>query len=327
MRQNTTSQADELGDEDTVVDEETEDSQPQEDHQAAIDGLRQEWLRAQENAAKESARATAAENRATALELALNKLRVEWPQPRDRPSESTGAIDRTSTAARLDEVAKQRDQLQADLFTEREYRASLEIQLTSQRKELSDVIGRANVIHEQQRREISNLTAQAADLTSRLKRAVELLTGLKKVEAEAQSLLNRNNTLEHQNAELRAEVERLRGPSADADPLLLLMIDRVKALDSLAAVQTRRGVKVTGIFLRSNDKKDVLAAAQAWAFKVRRDYYLRGLVMSLIKPTWVIEDRLLDPESEQQAVDEAKIANEQLLNRLEREKNNARWGV
>lgn len=41
-------------------------------------------------------------------------------------------------------------------------------------------------------------------------------------------------------------------------------------------------------------------AARLEAFHARRDFYFRSLWPSEPKPHWIVEDRLLDPESEKQ---------------------------
>jgi len=67
--------------------------------------------------------------------------------------------------------------------------------------------------------------------------------------SESMKVAARRDALQQENAALRAKVRRLRPPSTEADPLVLLMLDRVKALRWLAVYEMRQRVKVTGQLL------------------------------------------------------------------------------
>ena len=209
--------------------------------------------------------------------------------PRSSPMDAATSTRSVDLAARLDEVIQQRDKLHTELLVERESTGKLDAQFKTLNKEASEAIG------------------QLKDRQKHLQR-----------ERAA-----RSDALQQENALLRAEVQRLRPPSADADPLVLLMIDRVKALHWLAVYEMRRGVKVTGQLLSSYENEHILAAAQYQAFCARRDFYFRTRGPHQPAPSWVKEDQLLDPASEKKLCDDAQYNNRSVCNRLEWERRSA----
>lgn len=242
---------------------------------------------------------------------------------RSSPADAASSTRSVNLAARLDEVLQQRDKLQAELLAERESTGRLDAQLKTLNKEASEAIGQLKDRQKHLQREKDGLTLRVHELKAQLERASQTVTTWELAGSESMEMAARSDALQQENAALRAEVQRLRPPSADADPLVLLMIDRVKALHWLAVYEIRRGVKVTGQLLSSYENEHILVAAQYQAFCARRDFYFRTRGPHQPAPSWVKEDQLLDPASEKKLCDDAQYNNRSVCNRLEWERRSA----
>ena len=247
------------------------------------------------------------------------------PASLSRSSPSDAAISTRSVelAARLDEVTRQRDNLQAELLAERERTGRLDGQLKTLNQEASEAIGQLKDRQKHLQRDRDALTLRVHELKARLERASQTVTTWEQAGSESMEMAARSDALQQENAALRAEVRRLRPPSAEADPLVLLMIDRVKALHWLAVYEMRRRVKVTGQLLPSYENEHILAAAQYQAFCARRDFYFRTRGPHQPAPSWVKEDQLLDPASEKKLCEDAQYKNRGVCNQLEWERRSA----
>ncbi len=241
----------------------------------------------------------------------------EPPAPSRAHVDAAASTSNATLAARLEEVTQQRDQLQAELLAERERTGRLDTELKNLHKEASDAIGRMKHDQRQLQRENEHLVLRVRDLQAQLQQASQTLATWEQAGSESMTMVANSNSLQRENALLRAEVRRLRPPSADADPLLLLMLDRVKALHWLAYYEMRRGVKVTGQLLPNFDNEQILAAAQYQAFAARRDFYFRGRGPYEPVPRWEKEDYLLDEASEKKLCDDAQFKNRDVCNRME----------
>lgn len=282
---------------------------------AVLPALRLELERAKEDAVKALQRAETAEKRASVLHADLAHLREELRQ--SSALKSAELSQSLQLSSRLDEVAQQRDKIQAELVGERERTGKLEAQLKNQNKEANDVLGQLKSQRDHLQRNSDILAAHVRDLEAQLQRANESLVTWEKAGAESMALASRSSTLQRENAVLRAEVERLRPPSTDSDSLVLLMRERVKALHWLAVYETRAGRKVTGQFLPSYDNEQIMIAAEHQAFAARRDFYFRTRWPHEAKPQWIFEDRLLDPVSEKKVHDDEQFKNRSVFSRLE----------
>ena len=243
--------------------------------------------------------------------------------PRSSPMDAATSTRSVDLAARLDEVIQQRDKLHTELLAERESRGKLAAQLKTLNKEASEAIGQLKDRQKHLQRERDALVLRVQELKAQLERASQTLTTWELAGSQSMEIAARSDALQQENALLRAEVKRLRPPSADADPLVLLMIDRVKALHWLAVYEKRRGVKMTGQLLPSYENEHILAAAQYQAFCARRDFYFRTRGPHQPAPSWVKEDQLLDPASEKKLCDDAQYNNRGVCNRLEFERRSA----
>ena len=184
-------------------------------------------------------------------------------------------------------------------------------------KEAKEALGRLSYKQAVLQQEKDTLASQVSDLGTQLYRANEALATWERAGAESLTMADRNSALQQENTTLRAEVKRLQPPSANADALVRVMINRVKSLHWLAIYQIQRGVEITGQHLPSYDNEQILAAAQRQAFVARRDYYLSIRGPYQPKPVWVREDYLLDAESEKKVCDDASFKNRLLISELE----------
>jgi len=266
--------------------DENEDAEQQEDAQTnaeKLDALRHALSQATEDKAKAEERADIAE----------------------RETEETGH-----------ELIIQRDQLHAELLTERERNGKLDAKLAKLHKQATDIISNLQSQYDYALHENQQLASRVRELEAQLLRAQEALDAWERVGAESQSIVARNNTLIAENTALKAEVQRLRPPSAQADALTHLMIDRVKALHWLAVYDARVGSKTTGRLLPSYDTPHILSAAQYQAFAARRDFYLRVRGPNEPKPQWLSEDRLLDEPSEKKIYADEQFKNSYIFSRM-----------
>lgn len=247
----------------------------------------------------------------SALHEALSQANDDRARAEDRAD-----IAELETEETTRELIMQRDQLQAELLTERELSGKLDAKITSLHKEATDIIGNLQSQHDYVLHENQELASKFRELEARLRRAQEALDAWDRVGAESQSIVARNNTLLAENSALKAEVQRLRPPSAQADALTRLMIDRVKALHWLAVYDARVGNKTTGQLLPSYDTPNILSAAQYQAFAARRDFYLQVRGPLGPKPQWLSEDRLLDEQSEKQIYESEHLKNNYIFSRL-----------
>jgi hypothetical protein len=249
---------------------------------SADDTLRLDLTQARANAVRADERARAAESQVTALEAVLVQYRAESQRLSADSAEQTEA-DR-----------QQRAKLHAELLTERERAGRLDAQLQNLYKEATDALSRLKSQFDRLQRDHELLAAQKNDMEAKLQQATESAATWERVGAESMSIVARARTLQDENAALRAEVKRLRPPSAEADPLTLVMIDRVKALHWLAVYESRLGRTVTGQPLATYDAEQILTTAQYQAFAARRDFYFHTRWPHEPRPVWMHEDYLLD---------------------------------
>lgn len=339
---NTTRSEPLIPDEDADGEEEyrEEDQDGDDSEEEAIDeedvytSLRSLMEQAKADALKATARATKAEERAASLEAELVKLREQrvstsssssadyksvLPMGQDnyptRPQPSPSSTVQPSNAkleGQLQAVTQQRDKLQNDLFAERDRAGQMERQLHTLHREANEALGQMKNQKEQLQRENERLNGRVRELAASLQRAHAALAQWDQIDEESTKLTNQSSLLQRENAVLRAEVERLRPPSALSDPLVVLMKDRAKAMHWLAVFQMRTREKVTGRLLPNYDDASILDAAIQHAFEARRDLYFRPVWGDTPKPRWVHEDCLLDPESEKKVFKEAESKNREI---------------
>ena len=169
-----------------------------------------------------------------------SQLKTLQKQSSDASATAAATVDGARLGARLDEVRQQREQLEADLLAERERTGRLDAQLKTVQKEAKEALGRLRYKQAVLQQEKDTLASQISDLGTQLYRANEALATWERAGAESLTIADRNSSLQQENATLRAEVKRLQPPSANADALVRVMIDRVKSLHWLAIYQIQR---------------------------------------------------------------------------------------
>ena len=292
-------------DDESLLADEDEEEPAEQGEEDVIGALRSMMDEVRTEALKSAGRAAEAEAQTASLRAELSRLR-EHPGP-----------SAANLQGRVDELSRHRDQFQSELLAERERGRILQLQLQSAQKEATDAHTRLKQQRDHLQRENEMLRMRVHEQEAALQRANSALAQWDQIEAQSTQLTNQSRQLQLENSVLRAEIERLRPPAAEKDPLVVLMKERAKALHWLAVFQQRARQTVTGRLLPSYDEHSILGAAIQHAFEARRDFYFRPLWGKDPKPLWVYEDRLLDPESERRVCEAAVERNKDIVIRLD----------